>query len=271
MDKALIDIIRNKVAKNQFTSHQDHNKTFGYQLPEWYDKEMNKLGEKYRNIRWLPLDIPKIEFDNYQEFLDIWDQHNIDVVRLKPCTAEPWTAEAHPLGTSSNYHKPQFKGLHFYTEDPDKFYENERGIFAHKYYEHPVFKPIIEQVKEFFPFHHITHMYVWESVKSVAPHRDQSFFWNCPTEFRAMLHDENEEPTLYVADAEYGDAHYIDLPKDTNSFCWSNGSQIHGSDFHGKRKQLLCINGFLSISKLDALLEKSIDKYKDILNYKLDL
>jgi hypothetical protein len=132
--------------------------------------------------------------------------------------------------------------------------------------------PLYEQVKEYFPFHHISHMYIWESVREVYPHRDQTFFWNCPTEFRVMLHDDNDTPTLYVSDIENGDSHFVDTTNlDTNSFCWSNGSQIHGSDYFGKRKQLLCINGFLSVSKLDALLERSVNKYKDQLNYKLDI
>ena len=87
-----------------------------------------------------------------------------------------------------------------------------------------------------------------------------------------MLHDENDKPTLYVSDIEHGDSNFVDtMGLDTNSFCWSNGSQIHGSDYFGKRKQLLCINGFLSVSKLDALLERSVNKYKDQLNYKLDI
>lgn len=248
------------------------NDLFDARYPEWYRKEMERLSHKYRNIRWLPLDIPKIEFENYDEFLKLWDQEHIDVVRVKPCTAEPWTKENHPMGKESNYYKPQFKGLHFYTHDPARFEETEIEIFAHKYFPHPIFDPIIAHVKEHFPFHFIDHMYVWESVKEVWPHRDQTMFWNCPTEFRAMLHDENEEPTLYTCDVEHGDSHFVDLTGlDTNAFCWSNGSQIHGSDFYGKRKQLLCINGILSVSKLEALIDRSIEKYKDQLNYKLEI
>jgi len=268
----MIETVRKQVAKNNLATHTTQNATFGYDLPEWYDTKMKELGQKYRNIRWLPLDIPKIEFPNYQEFMEVWDKEAIDVVRLKPCTAEPWTKEKHPLGKKSNYYVPQFKGLHIWTVEPEKFYENEKGIFAHKYLDHPVFKPIIDQVIEYFPFAHLSHMYIWESTKEVLPHRDQTFFWNCPTEFRIMLHDENESPTLYTCDVEEGDVQYVDLDGlDTNSFCWSNGSQIHGSDYFGKRKQLLCINGFLSVTKLDELLERSVNKYKDHLNYKLEI
>lgn len=271
MDKLIVDRVRNTISKNNMADHSSKNSAFYYGMPEWYLERMSELGQKYRNIRWLPLDIPKIEFPNYDEFLEVWDREHVDVVRMKPCTAEPWTKEAHPLGKKSNYYIPQFKGLHFYAKNPETFDQVERGIFSNRYFTHPVFDPIIEQVLEYFPFHEITLMYIWESVKEVYPHRDQTFFWNCPTEFRAMLHDENETPTLYVADIEHGDVNYVDTTNlDTNSFCWSNGSQVHGSDFYGKRKQLLCINGFLSVSKLEKLLDRSIEKYKDKLNYTLD-
>jgi hypothetical protein len=74
-----------------------------------------------------------------------------------------------------------------------------------------------------------------------------------------------------VADIDNGDAHYVKLPEDTNAFCWSNGSQLHGSDYHGKRKQLICINPVFSISKYEKLLDRSIEKYRDQLNYKLEM
>jgi hypothetical protein len=267
MDQSQIDRIRKTVTNNDRAID-----TFIGVYPDWYIKQMTELGEKYREIRWLPLDMPRIELDDHNEFLDFWDKESIDVVRLKPCTAEPWTKEAHPLGKTSNYYIPQFKGLHIYSSDPDKFYENEAGIFARKYNPHPMFDKIIQQVLDQFPFHLVTTMYIWESVKAVHPHRDQTMFWKCPTEFRAMLYDENTEPTLYVSDIEHGDSHFVDTDgMDTNAFCWSNGTQVHGSDFYGKRKQLLCINGVLSVSKTDALIERSVAKYKDQLNYKLNM
>lgn len=267
MNHTLIESIRRNVTDN--TMAQDKLKSV---YPEWYQREMTRLGDKYRNIRWLPLDVPPVRFDDYDEFLRVWEENCIDVVRVKPCTAEPWTKENHPLGLASNYYRPQFKGLHIYTQHPENFEEVEAGIFAHRYYTHPVFEPLIEWVKTYLPFHIVDFIYIWESVREVYPHRDQTYFWNCPTEFRAMLHDENTEPTLYVADVEHGDAHFVDTTGlDTNAFCWSNGSQIHGSDYHGKRKQLLCINGILSVSKLEALIDRSIEKYKDKINYKLEI
>jgi len=265
-NQGIVDQIRKTFANNSRV-HHDESK-----MPDWYVKKMKELGDKYRNIRWLPLDVPKIEFDDFDEFLKFWEDECIDVVRTQPCAAEPWDKDNHPLGKYSNYYKPQFKGLHFYTKNPDTFETDETGIFARKYLTHPMFKRIIEQLHEYLPFHIINHAKIWESVKAVYPHRDQTFFWNCPTEFRVMLNDENPTPTLYVADIEHGDINYIDLRAlETNAFCWSNGSQIHGSDFLGSRKHLICIDGILHPTKQEDLIDRSVSKYKDKINYNLNI
>ena len=85
-----------------------------------------------------------------------------------------------------------------------------------------------------------------------------------------MLHDENPESTLFVADVDTREPVFIDLPDDTNSFCWSNGKMVHGSVYKGKRKFILCIAGVQHSKKSDELFERSIAKYKDQLNYKYD-
>lgn len=266
VNQYLIDSVRKSITDNDRVNHESSL------MPDWYIKKMAELSVKYRNIRWMPLDVPKIQLDDFDEFLNFWETECIDVVRVKPCTAEPWTKENHPLGNYSNYYKPQFKGLHFYTKNPDTFETSENGIFAHKYFSHQMFKKIIEQLHDYLPFDEIKHAKIWESVKPVYPHRDQTFFWNCPTEFRVMLSDNNPKPTLYVADIEFGDINYIDLKElDTNSFCWSNGSQIHGSDFNGGKKHLICIDGVLHPKKLENLLDRSIAKYKDKINYNLNI
>jgi hypothetical protein len=64
MNQTLINTVRRSVSDNHLASHSTGKNHFGYGLPEWYETEMTKLGNKYRSIRWLPLDIPKIKFDN---------------------------------------------------------------------------------------------------------------------------------------------------------------------------------------------------------------
>jgi hypothetical protein len=257
-----------EIAKNSYKTSKE---LYIKEAPAWYYNEMTRLGEKYRSIRWLPLDIPKFEFENYHDFLALWDKESIPILRTRPDSAEPWNKEDHPLGEESHWYKPGFRGIFPYVSNTAKFEEVPALTWTSKYFPHPIFDPMIEHVKKYFPFHFVDHMYIWESVKEIDLHTDQTQFWNCPTEFRIMLHDDNPQPTLFVADMEHVDINYIDLPSDTNSFCWSNGTQMHGSDFFGKRKQLLVVNGILSISKLEALIDRSIEKYKKQLNYKLEI
>ena len=240
-------------------------------LPKDYVEKMKILGEKYRKVRWLPLDIPKIELDDLEEFKDLWEKESIDILRVRPDVAEPWTKEQHPFKSKSSYHVPSFRGLHLY--ENKKLSPISQDSFSGKLYNgsNKQLNRIKEQVFDLFPIHTMFSVFIWQSTREINPHRDRGLYFNCPTEFRSMLHDENDNPTLYVADIDDRTICYVDCPNDTNSFCWSNGSQIHGSDYYGKKKWILCIAGAPSSSKADELFERSISKYKDQLNYKLDL
>ncbi len=268
MDRILIDRVIDTVIKEQ-NSKKDHYTDWS--LSEEYIDKMKLLGDKYRPIRWLPLDIPKIEFEDIDEFKSIWVEESIDVLRVRPDAAEPWLKDQHPLRKSSSYHVPSFRGLHLY--ENKQLSPISQDSFIGKLYtgNNKQLKRILEQVREFFPIHTMLSTFIWQSTREIKPHRDRGMYFNCPTEFRVMLHDENPGPTLYVVDTEHRDVNYIDCPDDTNSFCWSNGSQIHGSDFNGCKKWILCITGIPHTKKADELFSRSINKYKNVLNYKLDL
>ena len=254
------------IQKNKFVT--DGPRT-DIQVPQEYKEKMWKLGEKYQNIIWLPLDIPKIELDDYDEFLKIWDEQSHKVLRIKPDAAEPWIKDEHPWGEKSSWNLAQFNGLTLYGHPGIAW---DTGTFAARPYvgDIPMFERIVKQVFEYFPIHTMLTIFIWESKMGIAPHKDQSAYWKCPTEFRVMLHDENTEPTLYVATDFTDTPVYIDLPEDTNSFCWSNGKCVHGSTYHGKRKFILCISGIQHSAQSDELFDRSIKKYKDKLNYTLD-
>jgi hypothetical protein len=114
---------------------------------------------------------------------------------------------------------------------------------------------------DLFPIEQISNMLILEQLREVEAHREQSWVWKCPTEFRVMLHDENTKPNFYVGNIETGEISYIDLPKETNSFCWSNGTHVYGIDYYGKKSYQLVINAILNPDKVDKLLERSISKY----------
>jgi hypothetical protein len=269
-DQFLIDSVRHRYLNQENKFVTDGPPLDAPYLPKEYLDKMYALSDKYRPIRWLPLDIPRIELGDIDEFKSIWDQQCHDVVRVKPDAAEPWDKEKHPLGKVSSWNKSQFNGLHLYHHPEIPI---ETNTFMAKMYtgKVPLFERLVEQAFEYFPIHTVTAVFIWESRMAIPPHRDRGAYWKCPTDWRVMLHDENDEPTLYVSDIEHGDINYIDLPKDTNSFCWSNGTQIHGSVYKGKRKFLLVVSGYQHSGKTDELLSRSIEKYRDQLNYKLDI
>lgn len=267
MDKALLHDVIEGQKRNPFSNKHGLQHLF----PDWWITKMEELGEKYRPVRWLPLDIPKIELDDIEEFKDLWEKESIDILRVRPDAAEPWSKETHPYKKSSSWHVPSFRGLHLFENGYLAPISHES--FSGKLYtgDNRQLKRILEQVFDYFPIYNFLSVFIWQSTREIKPHRDRSFFWKCPTDFRVMLHDENTEPTLYVADMDERDIHYIDCPEDTNSFCWSNGTQVHGSDYYGQKKWLLVINGIQSVSKCDELFSRSIRKYKDQLNYDLNI
>lgn len=266
MDTAFINLVIDKIIKDQDLTEDWYN---DFRLPKEYVEKMLVLGEKYKSIRWLALDIPKIEIEDIDEFKSIWKKESADVLRCKPDAAEPWTKEKHPLKESSSWNVASFKGLHLYNNEIMS--PISEGSFTAKLYtgDNKQLKRLLEQVYDYFPIHTMFEVFIWQSTREIKPHRDRGHRWKCPTEFRVMLHDENEIPTLYVADIKDRDVHYIDCPEDTNSFCWSNGTQVHGSDYYDKKKWILCIKGAPHSINYDQLISRSIEKYKDKLNYKL--
>ena len=94
-----------------------------------------------------------------------------------------------------------------------------------------------------------------------------------PTEIRVMLQDDNPKPTFWLTSAKthkpntevpHDQKHYVVLPKGTNTFVWNNEDYLHGADFDGQnRKVLAVVKGWVDLDKLESLLDKSIEKYKD--------
>jgi hypothetical protein len=240
-------------------------------LDEQYMQRMDQLNIKYQGIKWLPLDIPKLVLSNQDYFLQTWAKEAVDSVRLNPDVAEPWTKEDHPKGLDSTYYNAAWRSLSIYHANPENFLADQTQIWKLKYVNHPAFYQIIFHAFTYLPFKHIEHIYIWESITEILPHCDQTYFWSAPTDFRIMLTDDNPEPTMYVCDLDTLEMNYIDLPPDTNSFCWSNGTQMHGSNYLGHTKHNCIVNGIICPDKMEKLIDKSILKYRDKLNYKLDL
>lgn len=269
LNHARIKYVRENLRNNPYHTNGIYP-GFEDSCDETYVAQMRQLGVKYRNVRYLPLDIPKFELPDYDEFVEFWDRESVPNLRIRPDTAEPWQPQDHPLGDKSSWVVPSFRSLYVWAAPWAGLEQHPftTKVFRGRFHQ---FDRIKEFVIEHFPLQISISFFIWESLQDINPHQDLTATWNCPTDFRMMLHDNNDEPTLYTSDIELGDTHMIELPPDTNSFCWSNGSQIHGSVYRGRRKFLLFIAGVQHPQRSDELFERSYLKYRNALNYNLQI
>lgn len=236
--------------------------------PESYLNRIKNLEKKYKDLSWLPLALPKITFDDFDYFEELWQRESIEI---RNNNNDAWIPEFKGLHITANclldfnLHDLYLNGKMTKIQVSDeKGYSQGRsvvGSYSKKLYKHKFFFNMISKIMDLFPVEQISNMLIVEQLREVEVHREQSWYWKCPTEFRIMLHDENINPYFYIANIETGEITYIDLPEDTNSFCWSNGTHVYGIEYHGKKSYQLILNAVWSPEKMDQLLERSILKY----------
>ena len=118
MNKELVEYVRSKTRPTQYDiskmnpshtklgpTHHHPNGLFSPSswvkpapLPEVYVERMQELGEKYQNLRWLPLNIPVIDIEHKEEFLELWNKEKIAL-----------------LPTDSSVTGPEFYGMHIHS------------------------------------------------------------------------------------------------------------------------------------------------------------
>jgi hypothetical protein len=233
---------------------------------------MQEVGEKFQNLSWVPLNLPKFNIGDLSVFEEIWERESIEIKNnndpsyITEFKGLHITANClldfnlHDLYVNGKMSKTQVSDASGYSQG-----RNVVGAWSKKLYKHKFFFNLISEIMDKFPIRQISNMLILETINDVLPHREQSWVWKCPTEFRIMLHDENTEPTIYVTNIQTGKTTYIDLPSDTNSFAWSNGNYIYGIDYHGKKSYQLVVNAIWDSNKLEKLLENSLQKYHAIL------
>jgi hypothetical protein len=236
--------------------------------------EILTIDHKWTGISWTPLDVPKIEPDNWDLFWELWNAKHKVVGR--------------PDIEGQNY----WEGLCIWLHpniDPNTF--NYSGTAIDDWSKH--FPKMFEQIKNSMPFTYIEKIVLWKNVKEVHAHFDpDKVVYPFPDSLRVMLWDTNTEPTFYMtkwpARSEtynptpvterkgsrgYGikplvppleQRRYVKLPEDTNTFLFNNGAFIHGADF-AQPKIIMAIKGNPDIYKWLKSLESSYNKYKDII------
>lgn len=234
--------------------------------------EITTIDHKWTNIPWLPLDVPRIEPDNWDLFWQLWNE------------------KSGIIGRAAKQEDQMWKGLTIWTRpdvDTTKFNyaaENYEDWSLH-------FPQMFEQIKNCVPWLALEKVVLWSNVNAIQPHFDPDYvIFPWPDSLRIMLWDTNEAPTFYMnkwpkrseefnpppvtvrsGGTGYGlgtitipqeQRMYVNLPKDTNAFVFNNGAFLHGADL-AKPKIIMAVKGRPNIYKWLRTLEASYEKYKD--------
>lgn len=196
-------------------------------------------------IIYTPLDLPKIEPDNWDVFWDIWDRNAQPLVKVGR-NASTSTA---PIGCKSIW-------LGF-----DIIKKN----FGHTAWEAP-FYDISAELPNFFTsiqdldFPLMYRARLLMSVRDINAHTDDDKdVWHT----RSFIHYTSDKPQWYftLPGDPKGPRTYIDMPTDTNWFAYNDKHCWHGTDFDANNKKIL-LQIYCDMTP-DDLIKRSQEKYKD--------
>jgi hypothetical protein len=231
-----------------------------------------RLNVKYKGIAALPLDLPKFELDNADEFWKIWNSANEKVARQ--------IIDRGADGTRNpSLDLTQWDGLALYEDEnllKDAAWRTKVSPELAK--SQPKY---LQRILDEMPFVRIRSVRLWSAHRTIIAHYDGNMppeldgIMKFPTEIRIMLDDQNPKETFWLCSSKKHkpnskeivpdeDRYYVTLPPETNAFVWNNEDFLHGADYNPPyRKILVVIKGWVDVERLEELLDRSIAKYPD--------
>lgn len=209
---------------------------------------MNKKHTDYAmnnfdNILYTPLDIPLLPLSNRSQIIDLYQANATDIEKpTDPNLSVFWKG-------ITCYKGPTFAAdrlLHI-------------GTFVDMA---DLLKEEIAIMNSYLPLE-VETISLWTNVQDVPAHRDKKIY-DTRLDFRFRFVIAQEKKSFFI---EYDHKkRYIDLPDTTNLFCFNNQSCMHGGSFDESNFKILgVIRGKINDEqKLSNLLEKSLQKYKDV-------
>lgn len=232
--------------------------------------ECPRLEEKYRGIVALPLALPKFELDSTNDFWSIWNNEQARVDRQH---IDRGAVGKDPAKVSKSY--TQWDGLALYED------ESLLDLAAWRTKLSPTLTKsqpnYIKSIIENLPFVRVRSIRLWSANCTIPAHYDGNMPVSLdgklkfPTEIRIMLDDKNPKETFWLTPVAkskphtsipLSDRYYVKLPQDTNTFVWNNEDYLHGADYDPQYKKILVVvKGWVDVSKLEILLDQSIQQY----------
>jgi hypothetical protein len=205
------------------------------------------------DLVYIPLDVPKIEPDDWSVFWKVWNTDSKMFIRR------------YRDSRGNNLPRPGWTGFVWnFTNSPPT---NPMYDVVYKDYSF-VFPKMKQQLLEYFPIT-IRYIQFLSNYREIPAHQDGTVYtdhYTFPCDLRVMLYDENKRSTFYLKNIDQrnqpGVEQFIELPKETNSFVYTNPSVVHGARFYGHQKIILSfIFEKFDIGKWQELLMKSYEKY----------
>lgn len=212
---------------------------------------IDDLESAYGKYWYVPFDIPVILAKDHEYFVDWYFKKSGTAVKQRPNLANP-----------DGVYNSHFRTINSDNVNSEVWTKN----FVEETFE--LFPELKEQVLEYFPITQLRHWRMWSSTAAILNHRDDDALIDMPGAMRVKLYDENPSETLWIREDDEPYNQYL-LPtlKDTNSFAWNNVRVYHGSNYNPAYKKILwliTIDINLNVNKYIDLMDRSINKYKDL-------
>lgn len=192
-----------------------------------------------------PMDLPKIEPDNWDVFWDIWNTHSAPLTKVNQNTE---TSIA-PIGSDDIW-----TGIDIYNK-----YNNTMPYTApYVDIEHALpnmYKALLSISTDVY------RVRLLQSQTNILAHTDNNKDrWN----IRAFLYGDTAPNQWYFTKPydSHGERTYIKMPTDTNWFMYNDKYCWHGTDFEPNHKKIL-IQVFCIDPKLTKLIDNGTQKYKE--------
>ncbi len=243
----------------------------------WNVRSMpERLIEKYKDIPYVALDIPKIVLDD--NFYEVWEANKQPILRVKsdvryPYSKEEAAAKAKVDGEfQDQWTEANWDGLTaFNTGQADDRWTNPLVDGP------TLFPKFFQQLYQYLPIAKLNLVVFWSNRIPIGYHRDLNEQLPIPTSFRMFISDNNPRPTFMmerIADSQLDtfkgkelwrgiNPIRVDLTeRETNTFVYNNLNWSHGAEkLEGHSKILCAFSIDIDWHKYDILLEKSIQRY----------
>lgn len=248
-------------------------------MAHFNDNYPRHLGEKYKGIPYVLLDIPRIVPD--ENFVETFKKEARPVLRLQKTKGYPFTREeAEIKAQNEDWFKNEYieegcnwKGLYL-TPTDDK--SMEHVVLDGK----KDFPKLFEQITTYLPLKKIHTIRCWDNQYPIGLHRDlDEQYPGVPTSLRIILDDNNIEPTFWLAPKPedkkgWGyerlnkgvrdDAIFIDAYRETetNSFVFNNSEFCHAAKKNPNHSKILMfILAEWDWDGYEKLIDRSVERY----------